>query len=852
MRNLIQKYFQLNIKRFLLLLIIFIIAVFLGICSRLLPSKYREDKYFISSDSYRHVRHMRQIINGKLPEIDKMRNVPLGYKNENGPEIFFPWMLAFTYKITRYFFNNLSIWKFLVSFSILSIILAFILFFAVAKKIFNSSVALFAIIPFTMMPLLIHRSIAGYIDTDTMNIIMFLSCLYLYDMSFSHSFSKRIWSRILFSIMLGLWGLIWQGVGIGAVMFYGIDIIYREKRKNKAENIVELFSVVLYLSILLVLSNTYRKLDPFVIIAIGPGILVILDRLIYLSSFSQIFSYKVRLAVVVVSMIALFSFKPELIQKLSEHLLYTFGKDPIMRNIGELSPFGFASWWRDYGITIILGLSGFYWLIYKQWQKIKPQLRHPILHIVGLSLAFLAMILSRGFISSLLEIPELLGLLFLIGPILWLAIHVIYLLRIQYDNRFTLIFFWFLISFNLATAAIRFNIFFAPILALLNGFIILELYNFILPESEANFFTYSIICLAILGWEFLLFGTNLISKTMNWNLDNIYFSRILLFVAVLPSFFILLNIMLNIIRKYSNFSKRAIRYIGFLVIFGINVTAFAGIYGCGVGRKGYEFASQPVPVPRVKEAVEWIKENTPAEAVIATEWDYASIVNELAHRATIIDECQNIPWIRDFHRGLCSPTITQIKSFFSEHKANYLMLSVEKLFSFDELWQSAHISEIPDNMKICSLRVIPAQGEGRLAQITFLPTKKLTLKSKRTGQNIDVDKLIIEYGFNENMSPQIYAPQIISKEDNKYIVKELVIGTKSWEFPKADIAGTVWLPGTNLLSNRPNLKISRALFITNNVKQTTIAKLFLEDSLENDIKLKYASKDDYVRIWKIR
>ena len=90
----------------------FIIVSLIAISSvyfRVHLSLHVDGDTFISPDSYRHVRNVRQIAsNGALPEVDSMRHVPDGVKTTL-ETISFPWVVAKGYGILSHFLPRLSL-----------------------------------------------------------------------------------------------------------------------------------------------------------------------------------------------------------------------------------------------------------------------------------------------------------------------------------------------------------------------------------------------------------------------------------------------------------------------------------------------------------------------------------------------------------------------------------------------------------------------------------------------------------------------------------------------------------------------------------------------------------------------
>ena len=138
---------------------------------------------FIGSDSYRHARNVRQIVSdGALPEIDLMRHVPDGVKTTL-ETISFPWIIAKSYGLLNHFLPELSLNKTMALYPVVAFVPSCFVFFLLTNKHFGYLTASLATLAFSIAPGVINRTTAGYLDTDSLVLFLFLLALFFYTLS---------------------------------------------------------------------------------------------------------------------------------------------------------------------------------------------------------------------------------------------------------------------------------------------------------------------------------------------------------------------------------------------------------------------------------------------------------------------------------------------------------------------------------------------------------------------------------------------------------------------------------------------------------------------------------------------
>ena len=155
-------------------------SILLGIYLRASSLSSLEGGLLHGTDSYRHMRHMKQFVeDGDMPKTDEMRHVPYGYRNHLQSKSF-PWLIARCYQILAPFLPNLSLYQAAIFYPIATCILATLLFFILAKQLFNVPVAFLATLVFVSTEVFISRTLVGRVDTDAIIICLFLLAIYFY------------------------------------------------------------------------------------------------------------------------------------------------------------------------------------------------------------------------------------------------------------------------------------------------------------------------------------------------------------------------------------------------------------------------------------------------------------------------------------------------------------------------------------------------------------------------------------------------------------------------------------------------------------------------------------------------
>ena len=853
-------------------------SILLGVHFRTPSISSLEGEFLHGSDSYRHMRHIEQIVeNGSIPETDDMRHVPFGYKNNLQSEVF-PWFIARGFKILNPFVPKLSLYQVAIFYPLAAIILVTVLFFCLTKHLFNFPVAFLATPAFVSMKGLIDRTLVGRVDTDAMVLFLFLLAVYLYVWTFSTTSNQRAIGKLAFSIVLGILSLIWPGVAIAAGLLYGCDflvVLYKGIHWKSA--VFSIVGVLCYLSCLLIPSGIYMTnlLNPFVLFAIVPAFFAMGGYIVGLLKYTKWgnqhrrqFSKGIGVAWGVIAVVSfLICLIAELLNDLLIRLLYPFGNDPIMTGINELQHFEIGDWWNSYGLVFFLGFLGFGLLIYESWSVAKKDLKYPNSHLVVLIVASIVMICCRAYTSFFLEQSLVISTLFLIMPAAWVVLHTAYIAMRSAKYSALIVVAWFVVAFNLTCSALRFILFFAPVLALTSSIVLVKALDFLTPSNRKSLCMYFLLTTSLVGGQLLMTGSDLLVPILQFSFlsgfDFQFSARDKIIVTLIPS----LALVGVILHKYTELSSKTLhknmRLCGSFAVLCLSWFGYTGVNGLGLGQQAFAtgLTTEPHPSPAVREAVKWLKENTSPNSVIAADWDYGSAINQLGERATIIDEEHNRQTIRSFYRKvICSEDPEEALTFLKKHRVTHLMLTLRELSGLTDIYELAY----PDRKVIFPL-IIPLTMNMNTQDPhdyrEFSPMEKLILpwgnssnSLESSFRSIEISKIAVDYVKSDGYLDVLGPPQAyinLQPSQKSLGIQEIVHNNQQWYFPNADLSGTLWInDAVESYGAFSYLHVDIAAFFSDIARNFWIAKLFLDNS-DDRFKLVFSTKNGYTKIWEV-
>lgn len=420
---------------------------------------------------------------------------------------------------------------------------------------------------------------------------------------------------------------------------------------------------------------------------------------------------------------------------------------------------------------------------------------------------------------------------------------------------------WFLLSYMLACSAERFHLFFAPLVAILSGYMLNRLFKKYMPQAENDW--HPLVFLGVLlAWQVLICGKDILSFLMSilsfshlsLKLPEHLQFLITLFVTAIFLGFILQSLFY---RKHTQYSaKDACALIVICLLAWLSIT---GIYRLGITQTGFTatITAQPPPDERTRDALNGMKTNIPPNAVIAANWNLGSMTNELGKRTTIVDEEQNLPKIRALSQAVfCGENEDRALQFLKEHRATHILVHPMDIFQLNLHFFAA--TELGENLGRFSPVTLFKLSEKSDQELEYLVDNPMPIELNAESQPETVKKVIIPFLW-EDESVVIKSPASIVIYDGNSVkttsVKELIIADRQWYFPEAKISGCVWKRSEIARDIPLEYADPMALYISPRARESLTIKLFLGEHSDY-FKLVYQSPRIYgvvpVKIWEIK
>ncbi len=289
-----------------LVLIFLIIAVIFGIYIRSLPMTDhggRPGLWDITTntwtlgpdlDPWLFFRNAKTIIEtGNLPERDYMRNVPLGFDNSIEVPLL-PYLIAWTYKILKFVGIDRGIEFAGVIFPVIMFGLTIISFFLFVREIFVRSseksilkaniIALIASFFMIVIPVFLSRTVAGIPEKESAAFFFIFLSFYLFLKSWkTEKIRNSVILGSLAGIFTGMTGLVWGGViylfipiALAALIAFILNKISKKEFLSYGLWIFFSFIILMYFS-----SKRYNFNELFTSISSGLAFLVLLIMIVH-------------------------------------------------------------------------------------------------------------------------------------------------------------------------------------------------------------------------------------------------------------------------------------------------------------------------------------------------------------------------------------------------------------------------------------------------------------------------------------------------------------------------------------------------------------------------------------------
>src|SRR3989344_1316016 len=183
-----------------------------GVIIRIQNLGLMQGKYILELDPYYFLRMARAILaTGSAPVVDMMRYYPLGHETAS-ENIFLSYVFVYLYKFLALFFPGITLEQAVIFYPVIFFVIGLICFFFLARSLFNIHVAFFSTLFLAVIPAYLQRTMAGFADKEAMGLtFMYLTFLLFIKGHMTHSWTKAILLGLTAGAATGLMGLSWGG-----------------------------------------------------------------------------------------------------------------------------------------------------------------------------------------------------------------------------------------------------------------------------------------------------------------------------------------------------------------------------------------------------------------------------------------------------------------------------------------------------------------------------------------------------------------------------------------------------------------------------------------------------------------
>jgi dolichyl-diphosphooligosaccharide--protein glycosyltransferase len=585
--------------------------------------------------------------NGSLMQNDAMRNVPLGYDTK-GELLLWPYSIVWTHKALEFLGLSESIEYAAILHPVIFFIIASFFLFLFVRRVFKNEgitksniIALISTFLFTIIPSLLHRTVAGIPEKESPGIAFIMIALYFFVCMIQ---SKRIRKSLLYGglsgIATGMAGLFWGGyifllLGIALTMLasFFLSKISRKEILGYATWTIA-FTLILgvftthYGGIVNLLFSTTSGSCYFMLI------LLLFDQLIFKTKIKEKLTkfnlprplLSFILTIIILVIIILILSPAEIVHIVNDvyaQMFKSFADSRFTLTVAENSRPFFDSWIANFGLT-------FFWmfivssiiLVYETVKHLKEKIYLMMAYIIFI----FALIFSKYAQNSTFNGTNFIsqatygfGFLLLALTMLWASFNAHKKNEeINLDKGIILLLALFIFGLISARSAIRLFLLLAIPTPILIGYGTVKLTEYATKiKDETN-------------------------KIISWVVVGVFI---------------------------------------FLLIFSFQKTApfiGAGVIPTLFERTSIE-AKYTIPsayTMQWQKAMAWVREETPKDSVFSHWWDYGYWVQSMGERATVLDGGNTIVyWNHLFGRHVLTGTNeSEALEFLKTHKTNYLLI----------------------------------------------------------------------------------------------------------------------------------------------------------------------------------
>ena len=777
-------------------------------------------------DPFLFLRWAKDIVkHGSLPVWDYMRYVPVGY-NTAGEMKLLSYMIAWFYHFLSFFSNEVTVTYAAIIFPAVMFVLTGVAFFLFARKIFYKEekkianiIALIATAFFVLIPSLLPRTIAGIPEKESAAFFFMFLAFYLFLEAFtSKNFKKGIMFGIAAGITTALMSLVWGGfififftIGPPVLISFIIGKIDLKKYLIYASWILTSmvfmipFSTRYTLTGLIASTSTGSAIGILGLVGIGLFIIKfkLLENLRRKTKLpKEIFSLFV--AIIILLILVLVTFGPMFIIN-KFHSIFDSLIQPMTTRFGltvaeNKQPFFINDWKGSFG-PIFMNIPLYFWLFFSGsivlFYNLVKKLRFKERWILTISyLIFLTcLIFSRYSSGSILNGTSGPSLLIYFGGWLFFIGSFCYVYYLLYKKK------------NLE----------------------------ILKEFEFSYLLY-----------FLILTLGIIGARAGIRL-------IMVLGAISPIAVAFLIVKSS--QKYLREKDETIKFFMGIITIIILVASIFTLWAYYESDKAQAANFAPGSYQwQWQKAMQWIRENTPEDAVFAHWWDYGYWLQSIGERATILDGGNNIVyWNHLMGRHVLTGT-DEMKSleFLYTHDGTHLLIDSTEIGKYTA-YSSIGADENYDRFSwISTFFMNDQQTQETANETSYIYTGGTMIDEdiiwEENGKEILLPKKNAGVGaivLKQNQNKDILQPEAIFVYNNQQYripLRYVYYNDQEYDFKNGLEAGIFLFPKLDILPNgRPEINEIGALFyMSERTVHSQMAKLYLYNQETEYFKLTHS------------
>ncbi len=498
-------------------------------------------------DPHLFLRYTQYIVeHGSLMVNDPSRFVPVGASTAQ--YVFMSSFVAYLYKIINLFIPSVTVEYVFVIYPAICFAVAMVFFFLLVRRLFDWKVGLLSTLFLSIVPAFLHRTMSGFSDHEALGVMFTFMAMYFFVRGWqSKSIKWSVFFGVVAGIFTGLEGLTWGGWKflILIISIFTLIEFFFDKIERK-----DVYQYLAWVATFFVVTTTWIPVFSlklmFTSFTTGIAFLVLFMLLVDLVIFDYdwlklkrkfqkklplgIVSFAVSLVLGLVLLIVVFGPSSLTVHagEIADSLLHPMGNDRWQLTVAEQHQPYFANWVEQFGplwfkvpLYLVLFVVGSILLFYNMVRENKNSFMITAVYTIFI----LAFMMSRYSPSStfngvsFISIATYVGSLLLFGLLVVIFyLHSFYKEHnefkkiLSWSRKYIFVLVWFIIMIVAARGAARLMFIFAPITALMAGYCVVELSQYIFAiKKKAYMITAGIVLLLILVNPFTFPGQGVIN-----------------------------------------------------------------------------------------------------------------------------------------------------------------------------------------------------------------------------------------------------------------------------------------------------------------------------------------------------